>query len=136
LAENPKPHKNLRAWQAAMELADAVYHATAAFPAHERYGLASQMQRAAVSVPSNMAEGAARRSGAEFLNFLHAARGSLAELDTQVEIARRRGYLTIETHEQLSCLIDEVGRTLQGLIAHYRRKIADGKPRGARAGAK
>jgi four helix bundle protein len=106
-----------------MELADAVYGATARFPAHERYVLVAQMQRAAVSVPSNIniAEGAARASNAEFLQFLHAARGSLAELDTQVEIARRRKCLTTEIHGRLAALLDETGRTLQGLIAHRRR---------------
>ena len=104
-----------------MELADAVYGAIARFPAHERCALAAQMQRAAVSVPSNIAEGAARASNAEFLQFLHAARGSLAELDTQVEIARRRNHLTTEIHGRLAALLDETGRTLQGLIAHRRR---------------
>jgi len=104
-----------------MELADVIYSATARFPAQERFGLASQMQRAAVSVPSNIAEGAARASNAEFLQFLHAARGSLAELDTQVEIARRRKYLAAEVHERLSALLDEVGRTLHGLIVRRRR---------------
>jgi four helix bundle protein len=104
-----------------MELADAVYGATARFPAHERCALAAQIQRAAVSVPSNIAEGAARASNAEFLQFLHAARGSLAELDTQVEIARRRNHLTTEIHGRLAALLDETGRTLQGLIAHRRR---------------
>lgn len=121
---DPKPHRNLRVWQAAMELADAVYSATARFPAQERYGLATQMRRAAVSVPSNIAEGAARASNAEFLQFLHTARGSLAELDTQIEIAQRRDYLTPEVQELLRQLLDEVGRTLQGLIARRRRRKA------------
>jgi four helix bundle protein len=119
----PRAHRDLRVWQAAMELADAVYEATASFPAQERFGLASQMQRAAVSVPSNIAEGAARYSNTEFLRFLHMARGSLAELDTQVVIARRRSYLTDEAVSRLTELMEEVGRTLQGLLAR-RKQIA------------
>lgn len=117
---DPKPHRNLRVWQAAMELTDAVYGVTCEFPAQERYGLASQMQRAAVSVPSNIAEGAARATTAEFLHFLHVARGSVAELDTQVEIAYRRKYVTGELHTRLLVLLAEVGRTLQGLIIQLR----------------
>jgi len=81
------------------------------------------MQRAAVSIPSNIAEGAARDSNAEFLRFLHTARGSLAELDTQFEIARRRAYLTEEASRQASVLMEEIGKTLQGLISR-RRHIA------------
>ena len=115
-----KPHRRLRVWQAAMELAETVYRVTDHFPAQERYGLASQMQRAAVSVPSNIAEGAGRATVAEFLHFLHAARGSLAELDTQIEIAWRREYLTADSREALRALVEEVARTLQGLIAHQR----------------
>ncbi len=119
----PKAHRNLRVWQAAPELADAVYAATATFPATERYGLASQMQRAATSVPTNIAEGAARGSNAEFLYFLHTARGSLAELDTQFEVVRRRGYLAEERLRTATELMEEVGRTLQGLITR-RKQIA------------
>jgi four helix bundle protein len=118
---DPKPHRNLRVWQAGMELADRIYGVTHGFPAHERYGLAGQMQRAAVSIPSNIAEGAGRASVAEFLHYLHAARGSLAELDTQPEIAYRRHYLDAGAHAGLRDLLDEVARTLQGLIVHRRR---------------
>jgi four helix bundle protein len=125
----PRAHKSLRVWEAGLELADAVYTATAAFPVEERFGLAAQMRRAAVSIPSNIAEGAARASNAEFLRFLHTARGSLAELDTQMEIARRRGYLTDDVLHRLSDLIEEVGRTLQGLIARRRQIGAEKEAR-------
>ncbi|MFB3882338.1 MAG: four helix bundle protein [Armatimonadota bacterium] len=121
----PRAHRNLRVWQAGLELAEVVYALTAAFPSDERYGLAGQMRRAAVSVPSNIAEGAARASNAEFLRFLHAARGSLAELDTQMEIAHRRGYLKEDEVRRVAPLMQEVGRTLQGLIARRKRIAAE-----------
>jgi four helix bundle protein len=84
-----RPHERLVVWQDAMSLVEAVYRLTATFPDSERFGLTRQMRRAAVSVPSNIAEGAARRSTAEYLRFLSIARGSLAELDTQIQIASR-----------------------------------------------
>jgi four helix bundle protein len=84
-----RPHERLDVWQDAMSLVEAVYRMTAQFPDSERFGLVSQMRRAAVSVPSNIAEGAARRSTSEYLRFLSIARGSLAELDTQIQIASR-----------------------------------------------
>jgi four helix bundle protein len=115
-----------------MELADTVYALTTAFPSDERYGLAAQMCRAAVSVASNVAEGAARASNAEFLRFLHAARGSLAELDTQIEIARRRGYLNQEGLRSAGRLIEEVGKTLQGLIARRKRIAMEQEATGRR----
>ncbi|MBC7344805.1 MAG: four helix bundle protein, partial [Clostridia bacterium] len=80
-------HHELKAWQEAMALVREVYQATASFPAFEQYGLASQLRRAAVSIPSNIAEGAARESAKEFAQFLTMARGSLSELETQILIA-------------------------------------------------
>jgi four helix bundle protein len=80
-------HHDLRAWQDAMALVDSVYRLTAGFPDEERFGLVAQMRRAAVSVPSNIAEGAARGTKKEFARFLYVARGSLSELDTRVRVA-------------------------------------------------
>ena len=77
-----KPHEQLDAWKFSMELTKAVYQMTATFPAEERYGLSQQMRRAAVSIPSNIAEGAGRNGAKEFLNFIGISRGSLAELET------------------------------------------------------
>jgi four helix bundle protein len=78
-----KPHKRLKAWQLAMDIAVDIYRTSENFPAEERYGLTSQMRRSAGSVPSNLAEGAGRQTKKEFTNFLHIAQGSLSELDTQ-----------------------------------------------------
>ena len=84
-----RPHEDLKVWQGAMNLVEAVYTFSSAFPESERFGLTAQVRRAAVSVPSNIAEGAARRSTQEYLRFLSVARGSLAELDTQCQLAVR-----------------------------------------------
>ncbi len=88
-----KPHHKLLAWTEAMALVHVVYELTRCFPAEETYGLAAQLRRAAVSVPSNLAEGAARNGRREFVNFLGIARGSLSELETQLLIATDLGYL-------------------------------------------
>lgn len=87
-----RPHERLEVWRDAMDLVEAVYHFSNAFPDSERFGLTSQIRRAAVSVPSNIAEGAARRSTPEYLHFLSIARGSLSEMDTQRQIACRLGH--------------------------------------------
>lgn len=87
-----RPHKDLLVWQDAMALVEQVYRLTSSFPDQERFGLTAQLRRAAVSVPSNIAEGVARRTTREYLQFLGIARGSLSEIDTQIEIARRLGF--------------------------------------------
>ncbi len=87
-----RPHHGLMAWQEAMEVARAVYSLTGAFPPDERFGLTAQLRRAAVSVPSNIAEGCARGSTKEMLRFLFIARGSLSELDTQLRLASDLGF--------------------------------------------
>jgi four helix bundle protein len=86
-------HRDLAAWQEAMHLAKLIYEATAGFPKEEQYGLVSQMRRAAVSIPSNIAEGAGRGGEKEFRQFLMIARGSLSELETQVLLAQQFGFL-------------------------------------------
>jgi four helix bundle protein len=88
--------RDLRVWQMAMDLVEETYGLTGAFPAHERYGLTSQMRRAAVSIPSNIAEGYARRHRGEYVQHLAISEGSLAELETQFEIASRLGYISSE----------------------------------------
>ncbi len=89
----PNTHRNLLAWCEAMTLVEVVYRDTASLPKEETFGLTAQIRRAAVSVPSNIAEGAARNSSGELLQFLGIACGSLAELETQLELAIRLGYL-------------------------------------------
>ncbi len=109
-------HRNLRAWQRGVTLVEAVYDATARFPASESFGLMSQMRRAAVSVPANIAEGHARGTDGEFARSLRTARGSLAELDTHIEIARRRRYLNEGQAQRLSRLAQEI-RTMVNLLS-------------------
>ena len=93
------------------------------FPANEKYGLVSQLQRAAVSIPSNIAEGAARKNTRELLQFLHVARGSIGELDTQLEIGLRIGHLTSSSYEKLMARLNEIGKMLNGLIASLAKKL-------------
>lgn len=99
--------RDLRVWQAEVDLVERVYQITRTFPKHEMFGLASQMQRAAVSVPSNIAEGHTREHSKEYLNHLSIAQASLAELETQMEITARLHYITpaeLEETERISSL--------------------------------
>jgi four helix bundle protein len=113
-----KAHRRLVLWEKAVRLVVSVYQATRCFPALERFGLAAQMQRAAVSIPSNVAEGAARKGRKEYLQFVYTARGSLSELDTQIEIARQLGYLKPDKARELQLEVDVVSRLLNGVIAY------------------
>jgi len=107
---------DLRVWQSAMELALQIYRETSNFPRSETYGLTQQMRRAAVSVPSNIAEGKGRRTNKDFSQFLFQARGSLLELQTQTTIAKRLGYLGEEQANELLNAAAKVGKGLAGLI--------------------
>ncbi|WP_367358566.1 four helix bundle protein [Mesotoga sp.] len=108
--------RKLQLWKSSMNLSTEIYRLTRNFPDHERYGLSSQMQRASVSIPSNIAEGFGRESTKELLRFLYTARGSLMELSTQLEICNNLGYLSEEEHSCIQRLADEVNRLLNGLI--------------------
>ena len=108
--------RDLRLWQQAIELALSVYRSTDTFPKHELYGLAQQMRRAAVSVASNVAEGKGRNSDKEFRQFLFYSRGSLLELETQILIASKLEYLSVERSDELRTLTTQVGRSLAGLL--------------------
>ena len=110
-----KPHRNLLAWQRSMDLAVSVYQSTRSFPREEIYGLTSQLRRAAVSVPSNIAEGAADRTRQQFYNFLSNAIGSLNEIDTQLELTLRLGYLTAHEYGPLYKSLDECLALTYGL---------------------
>ena len=107
--------RDLRVWQAGMELVEQVYLLTQTFPKQEMYGLASQIQRAAVSVPSNIAEGHTREHSKEFLHHLSIAQASLAELETQLEIATRLKYLSPEQLEQMLQRVMPLGKQLYAL---------------------
>jgi len=113
-------YRDLRIWHEAVELALVVYRATAGFPKHELYGLTSQIRRAAVSIPSNIAEGKGHHSDGDFRRFLLHARGSLLELQTQILIAQRLDYLTDEQAVMLTQTADDLGRGLNGLIQSVR----------------
>ncbi len=108
-------YRELVVWQKSIELAERIYAVSKRFPKEESYGLTSQMRRAAVSVPSNIAEGAAREGTGEFLQFLSTARGSLAELETQLVLAERLGYLPTAQVRELEKMCDEISRMLSGL---------------------
>ena len=117
--EKAKHYKELLVWQKGMSLAKGVYGLTAKFPTDERFGLVSQMRRAAVSVPSNIAEGQARHGTREFLQFLSHASGSLAELETQLLLSVDMKYCSEKDVESAAGLIIE----LQKMIAALRRSL-------------
>jgi four helix bundle protein len=113
---NPPGLQGLHVWQGAMRLAVEVYEVTRGFPSDERFGLATQLRRAAISVPSNIAEGYGRGRAREFQQFLRVARGSVRELDTQLELARRLGYTADDITSTLAERLDHLSRSLTLLI--------------------
>ncbi len=110
-------YRDLIAWQKSIELVPAIYQLTKTFPHDELYGLTTQLRRAAVSVPSNIAEGQGRKSNGEFRHFLYTAVGSLMEIETQLIIAGKLGYARQPAVEDLLSSTAELGRILNGLIA-------------------
>ena len=112
-----KRYRELIVWQKAMELAKLVYQVTKQFPDDENFGLTSQIRRAAVSVPSNIAEGQGRLTKGEFKQFLGHARGSVFEVETQAELANEFGFLAEQRAEKVIELTSEVSRLLNGLIS-------------------
>jgi four helix bundle protein len=104
-------------------LAVLVYHVTDSFPKAERYGLTDQVRRAIASVPSNIAEGAGRQTKKEFINYLHMAQGSLSELDTHLELAKRLGYLAQDNWAIIDRRMERIDKMLSGLIRHQKRNI-------------
>jgi four helix bundle protein len=118
LSISMRPHCNLDVWNQAMELAKVIYKATKGFPSEERYGLTGQLRRCAVSIPSNIAEGACRGSRKDFLRFLMIARGSLGELETQCRLAADLGYL--QDGNPIYEKADRIFQMLCGLIRSLR----------------
>jgi four helix bundle protein len=108
--------RDIKAWHKAIELVVEIYSSTRSFPREEVYGLANQLRRAAVSVPSNIAEGKGRCTDKEFLLFLHHARGSVFEVETQLAIGGRLGYLTQADEQRIRTQAGEIARMLNGLI--------------------
>jgi four helix bundle protein len=111
-----KPHKKLDVWKMAMDLAKLIYQITENYPSEEKFGLISQMRRAAVSIASNIAEGAARQGKAEFRNFLSMAQGSLSELDTQLELSVRLGCLNNQKYDEISSMMVRIDKMMTALI--------------------
>ncbi|NUQ61698.1 MAG: four helix bundle protein [Pirellulales bacterium] len=111
-----RDYRQLMVWQKAMDLVETVYRTTRTFPKEELYGLTIQIRRAAVSVPSNIAEGQGRHTTRDFLHFLAIAHGSLKELETQILIAHRLNYMDQQEQAQLTSLTHEVGRLISGLV--------------------
>ncbi len=113
------PFKKLQVWQIGMDLAKEIYQLSKLFPKEELYGLTSQIRRASVSIPSNIAEGSQRKSNKEFANFILIAKGSLAELETQIILAKELNYLDEETLENILEQLDKLNR----MLFSFRRKL-------------
>ena len=117
-----RDHTKLRAFQLADQLAVAVYRATTPFPRQEMFGLTSQLPRPSVSIASNIVEGSARFSEAEYLHFLGTAYGSAREVECQVSLAARLGFLPEESHRELAVLCIETSKVLGGLLRSLRNR--------------
>jgi len=119
-----KPHRKLEVWRVSMDTTILIYELTKQFPDDEKYGLTSQMRRAAVSIPSNIAEGAARRTSGDFGRFLTISIASLAELDTQLELAVRLKYCT----EVDAMRIDDMLASVSRMLIALRRSLGNDRP--------
>jgi four helix bundle protein len=122
-------YKNLEAWRLSMTLVEQCYKSTAHFPREELYGLTSQIRRAAVSIPANLAEGYCRRTTKAYANHVSIALGSQGELETCIELARRLGFMTEQTSRLLEATIGSVGRLLSGLYRSLKEKIRHARER-------
>ena len=118
-------YRDLDAWKFGMDLVEECYRVTATFPRAELYGLTSQMRRAAISIPSNLAEGHCRRSTKAYANHVSIALGSHGELETCIEMAKRLGFLATAEKQKALALSDSVGRLLNGLYRSLQRKLLE-----------
>ena len=118
-------YKSLGAWQHADELTFRVYQVTRQFPVEEMYGITSQLRRSAYSVPANIAEGSGRESNADYLRFLSMARGSLAETEYFLHLARRLGYLSEVDWDQLTAQVNQAFAALGGLMKAVRKSLGN-----------
>jgi len=110
-----RPHRDLDVWKKSIHFVKEIYQATESFPKSELYGLISQMRRAAVSIPSNIGEGAARKSNKEFKQFLNIAQGSISELDTQIELTKMLNYIDKNLYNALMEKLSGISKMLFGL---------------------
>ena len=117
-----RPHEKLEVWSRAVDYVVMIYRTTDGFPKEEKFGLTSQIRRAAVSVPANIAEGAGRESPREFAHFLSNAQGSASELATELLIAHRLRFLSEKDYSQLNSELDNIGRMIFGLSQHVKHK--------------
>ncbi|HAK59934.1 MAG TPA: hypothetical protein DCO77_06065 [Nitrospiraceae bacterium] len=113
-----KPHKKLDVWKLSIDLVVEIYKLTQLLPHEEKYNLISQMKRAVISIPGNIAEGAARNTKKEFIHFLHIAQGSLSELDTHLDVVRRLKFLQDQDFHFTDGLMERIDKMLTGLIRH------------------
>jgi len=117
-----KTHKDLEVWKKSIEMVSMIYLVTKSFPKEELYGITNQIRRAAVSVPSNIAEGSGRNSPKEFVQFLYISTGSLSELETQIIISRNLGYINDKQKNDLDTIFSDLFRMLSGLIRSLKTK--------------
>jgi four helix bundle protein len=122
---NDGSFRELKVWQASMALVEDLYRVTRGFPGDERFGLTSQLRRAAVSVPSNIGEGKRRKRQRAYAHHLDIALGSQGEVEVQIEIAKRIGILSLKDYERLQARVEEVGRMLNGLIVAIQEDTND-----------
>jgi four helix bundle protein len=117
-----RSHHNLDVWKKSIEFVVDIYRTTERLPADERFGLKSQLRRASVSIPANIAEGAGRTSTKEFMHFLSNSQGSASEVETELIIANKLGYLPAEEFEKLTGNLDDIGRMITGLSNYLKTK--------------
>ena len=118
-----KTHKDLDVWKKSVSLVTSIYEVTKTFPKDEIYGITNQIRRSAVSIPSNMAEGSARKGEKEFIQFLYISLGSMAELETQLIIANNLKYVNLNDYELMTGRLEEIRKMIIGLIKFVKNKI-------------
>jgi four helix bundle protein len=118
--------RGLKVWQLSMTLVEEIYSVSGKFPRYELFGLTSQIRRASISIPSNIAEGKRRKRQLVYLNHLDIALGSQGEVEVQLEVAKRVGFLTSPDYDRIQAIVEEVGRMLNGLIAALQRPTSNG----------
>ena len=124
-----KTYRDLEVWQVGMTLVEKIYAATQSFPPDERFRLTAELRRAAVSIPSNVAEGSCRRTTPAFVNHVSIALGSHAEIETCIEVALRLRYVSVRVRDDLMVTADSTGRLLNGLLRSLETRLPQKRPR-------